>query len=73
MFLKYIYSLRFVLLLLKTDSNQTNYIIGVMIDVLASTVVHRGFKSPSGQTNDYQIGLCCFFSKHAALGRTSKD
>ena len=73
MFIKYIYSLGFVLLLLNTDSNQINCIIGVMVDVLASTVVHRGFKSPSGQTNDYQIGFCCFFSKHAALGRKSKD
>jgi hypothetical protein len=73
MFIKKYIFFGFFLLLLNTDSNQTNYIIGVMVDVLASIVVHRGFKSPSGQTNDYQIVFCCFFSKHAALGRKSKD
>jgi hypothetical protein len=73
MFLKNIYSLGFLLLLYNTDSNQTSWIIDVIVNVLASTVVHRGFKSPSGQTNDYQIGFCCFLSKHTALGRKNKD
>jgi hypothetical protein len=27
----------------------------------------------SGQTKDYQIGMCCFSAKHAALRRKSKD
>jgi hypothetical protein len=27
----------------------------------------------SGQTKDYEIGICCFFAKHAALRRKSKD
>jgi hypothetical protein len=27
----------------------------------------------SGQTKDYQIGICCFSTMHAALSRKSKD
>ena len=42
---------------------------GVMVSVLASSVVDRG----SGQTKDYKIGICCLSAKHAALRRNSKD
>jgi hypothetical protein len=44
-----------------------------MVSMLASSAVDRGFESPSGQTKDYEIGICCFSSKHAALRRKSKD
>ena len=44
-----------------------------MVSVLASGVVDRGFEPWSGQTKDYQIGICCFSAKHAALRRKSKD
>jgi hypothetical protein len=27
----------------------------------------------SSQTKDYEIGICCFSAKHAALRRKSKD
>jgi hypothetical protein len=27
----------------------------------------------SGQAKDYEIGICCFSTKHAALRRKSKD
>ena len=37
--------------------------------MLASNAVDCGFESWSGQTNDYEIGICCFFTKHAALRR----
>ena len=40
-----------------------------MVSVLASSVLGRG----SGQIKDYPIGICCFFAKHAALRRKSKD
>jgi hypothetical protein len=29
--------------------------------------------SPDGQNKDYEIGMCCFSAKHAALRRKSKD
>ena len=44
-----------------------------MVSVLASNAVDRGFEQRSGQTKDYEIGICCFFAKHAALKRKSKD
>ena len=50
-----------------------NRIGGVMVSVLASDAVDRGFESRSGQTNNYKIGMSCFSAKHAALRRKSKD
>ena len=44
-----------------------------MVSVLASGVVDRDFEPRSGQTKDYEIGICCFSTKHAALKRKSKD
>ena len=35
-------------------------ISSVMVSVLASSVVGRGFDTQSGQTKDYQIGICYF-------------
>ena len=42
-----------------------------MISVLTSSVVDRGFEPWSGQTKDYNIGICCFSAKHTALSRKS--
>ena len=50
-----------------------NRIAGVMVSVLASSAVDRGFKPWSGQTKDYKIGICCFYPKRAALRRKRKD
>ena len=44
-----------------------------MFSVLASSAEDRGFEPRSGQTNDYKIGICCFFAKHAALRRKGKN
>jgi len=44
-----------------------------MASVIASSVVDRGFESRSGQTKDYEIGICCFSAKHVALRSKSKD
>ena len=52
---------------------KVNRIGGVMVSVLASSVVYRGFEPRSGQTKDYKIGICCFSAKHAALKSKSKD
>jgi hypothetical protein len=53
--------------------NITNHIGGIMVSLLASSVVEHGFEPPSGQTKDYEIDICCFSAKHAALKRKSKD
>ena len=37
-----------------------NRIDGVIISMLALSVVDRGFESRSSQTKDYEIGICCF-------------
>ena len=42
-----------------------------MASMVTSSAVDHG--SSSGQTKDYKIGVCCFFTKHAALRRKSKD
>ena len=44
-----------------------------MVSVLASITVDCWFEPWSGQTKDYEIGICCFSAKHAALRRKSKD
>jgi hypothetical protein len=44
-----------------------------MVSVLASSAVDRGFERRSGQAKDYEIGICCFFAKHASLKRKNKD
>ena len=49
-----------------------NCIGDVMVSVLASSAIDRGFEPRWGQTKDYNIGICCFPVKHAALRRKSK-
>jgi hypothetical protein len=39
------------------------YIGGVMVSVLAASVVDCGFEPRSGQTKDYKIGICCISTK----------
>ena len=46
------------------SQNPHNRIGGLMVNVLASSVVDRGFEPQSGQTKDYKIGICCFSAKH---------
>ena len=55
------------------DKCKPDHIGGVKVIVLPSSAVDRGFKPRTGQTKDYQIGICCFSTKHAALRRKSKD
>ena len=45
----------------------------VMVSVLASSAVDRGFEPQSGQITDYEIGIRCFSAKHAVLRGKSKD
>ena len=50
-----------------------NHIGGVMVSVLAPSVVDRRFDPQSGQTKDCNIAIYCFSDKDAALRRKSKD
>ena len=49
------------------------HIDSVMVSVLASSVIDRVFEPRSGQTKNFNVGICCFSAKHAALRRKSKD
>jgi hypothetical protein len=50
-----------------------NDIGDVIVIVLASSAVYRGFEHGSGQTNVYKIGICCFSVKHETLRRKNRD
>jgi hypothetical protein len=50
-----------------------NRIGGVVVNMLASSAVDRGFEPRSGQTKIYTIGICYFSAKHASLRRKRKD
>jgi len=41
--------------------------------MLGSGVVDHGFESRSGKISNYEIGIYCFFAKHAAQRRKNKD
>ena len=43
-----------------------------MVSVLATSALDRGLEPRSDQTKDYEIGICYFSAKHAALRRKSK-
>ena len=58
---------------LVTPIKTFNRIGGVMVSVLASSAVDRGFAPRSGQTKDYKIGICCLSAKHASLSRKIKN
>jgi hypothetical protein len=51
----------------------SNRVGGVLVGVLASSAVDRGFEPRSGQIKDYAIAICCFSAKHKILRRKSKD
>ena len=38
-----------------------------MVSMRTSSAVDRGFELRSGQTKYYEIGICCFSAKQAAL------
>ena len=61
------------MLQLQIDSSYpSNRASGVIVRVLALCAVDREFELRSGQTKDYEIGICCFSAKHAALKCKSK-
>jgi hypothetical protein len=47
-----------------------NRIGGVMVSLLASNAVDRGFEPRPGQTKDYKIGMYCLSAKHTEIAKT---
>ena len=50
-----------------------NCLSGVMFRMVASNAKGCGFYPWPSQTKDIKIGVCCFFTKQAALRSNSKD
>ena len=50
-----------------------NLVGRVMVNVVASSSVDRGFESRSSQCNDYKIGNCCFSERHTSIRNKGKD
>ena len=46
---------------------------GVMGSMFTSSAVDHRFEFQSGQTMDYEIGICCVTANHSVLRRKSKD
>jgi hypothetical protein len=44
-----------------------------MVRMLTSSVVDHGFKPRSGQTKDYEMGICCFSARHEECQNKSVD
>ena len=44
-----------------------------MVSVLALSAVDCGFEPRSGQTKDYENGICCFSAKHTSVRSKNKD
>ena len=55
------------------DSLLLNHIGSIIVSMLASSAVDLRFKTWSGQTKDYKMGICCLFAKHPVLRRKNKD
>ena len=68
-----IYVKCYIVLLINVIYVYGNRIRGVMVSVLASNAIDRGFEPQSGHTKDYNTGICCFSAKHAVLRSKSKD
>jgi hypothetical protein len=45
----------------------------VIVSLLASSAIDRGFESRSGQTKDYQLVFVAYNAKHVELRRKNKD
>ena len=51
----------YIILIQRFHELDINRIHGVMVSVLASSVIDRGFEPRSGQTKNYKICICCFW------------
>jgi len=47
--------------------------LSLKVSMLALSVVVHGFELRSGQIRDYEIGICCFSTKHTSIMGKNKD
>jgi hypothetical protein len=58
---------------IRTDCIGSNRIGGVMVSMLVSSAVDRGFNHGRVKPKTNKIGICCISTEHAALRRKSQD
>jgi hypothetical protein len=64
----------FLLMLYKTSTCKTCAVVFCSTTfMLATSAIDCGYELRSCQTKEYQIGMCCFSAKNAALRRKNKD
>ena len=44
-----------------------------MVSMLISSMLDCGLEPCTGQTKDYEFAICCYYARHTALRRKSKD
>ena len=52
---------------------ESNHIGGVIVSVLNSLAVNRGFEPRLGKSKYYENGICFFYTTHTALQSKRKD
>ena len=62
-----------IYLFIKNSAESSPRIGGVIVNVLASNVVDRGFEPRSGQTKDYITVIACLSARHSALRSKGKE
>ena len=62
-----------IYLFIKNSAESSSRIGGVIVNVLASNVVDRGFEPRSGQTKDYITVIACLSARHSALRSKGKE
>lgn len=60
-------------ILLYSSQKQGDYISGIVVSILALSETVREFEPRSHQTEDYDIYICCYSTKHTVLRHKRKD
>ena len=59
----FLLTLNFLCVVFTSSNGYKNRIVGVMVRGIISSAVDYGFEPQSGQTKEYEIGICCFFAR----------
>ena len=54
-------------------TSSLNHTGGVMVNMLALSLVDSGYESRYGQTTDFKMGICCFSANHAPFRSERTD
>ena len=65
--------IKFITIEQQNTNQKFNLIGGVMVSMFTSSAVDDKFLPLMSQTKDHEIGICCFYAKHAAFMSKIKD